>query len=78
MKTQSIIISILGLVLGFTLVDSVRYHRQMKDYQIELHMDTVWIYDRGRLIDMFIHPDDKSWHNQYDEVFLKDNALLRH
>jgi hypothetical protein len=37
-----------------------------------LHMDTVWVHDKRRLVGMFIHTDS-SWNNQYDSVFIKDN-----
>jgi hypothetical protein len=41
----------------------------LRDYQIELHMDTVWIYSGDRLVDSFL-TDYKS---KYDSIFLKDN-----
>lgn len=39
------------------------------DYQLALHMDTVWIYDRDRLVGSYI----SNWHNQMDSIILYDN-----
>lgn len=40
-----------------------------RDYQINLHMDTVWVYDGDRLVDTYI----TTWKNQIDTIFLTDN-----
>jgi hypothetical protein len=42
---------------------------QMLDYQIELHNDTVWIYDNGRYVGQYI----TDWKQQIDTILLKDN-----
>jgi hypothetical protein len=60
------------LILFTSCISIKKYHRALKDYQIELHMDTVWVHDKRRLVGMFIHTDS-SWNNQYDSVFIKDN-----
>lgn len=42
----------------------------LQDYQIRLHVDTVWIYDRDRLVGTFINT---KWDSQLDSILLKDN-----
>jgi hypothetical protein len=42
----------------------------LQDYQIKLHMDTVWIYDYDRLVGKFVNT---KWDSQLDSVILKDN-----
>lgn len=39
------------------------------DYQLDLHMDTVKIYDGDRLVGSYI----SNWNNQMDSIILKDN-----
>lgn len=41
-----------------------------RDYQISLHMDTVWIFDGNREVGRFTNT---TWNSQYDSIFLKDN-----
>jgi hypothetical protein len=42
------------------------------DYQIELHMDTIWIYDGDRLVGS--HVDTAARHGQWiDSLILNDN-----
>lgn len=41
----------------------------LKDYQIDLQMDTVKIYDGQRLVGSYI----STWTNQIDTILLKDN-----
>jgi len=41
----------------------------LRDYQLDLHMDTVRVYDGERLVDTYI----TNWTNQIDTVILKDN-----
>jgi len=41
----------------------------LRDYQIELYNDTVWIFDRNRPVGRYI----SNWHNQIDTIILKDN-----
>ena len=42
----------------------------LRDYQIELHMDTVWLYDGDRLVGQFINSTPNS---TLDSIILKDN-----
>jgi hypothetical protein len=42
----------------------------LQDYQIRLHMDTVWVYDYDRLVGTFINT---KWDSQLDSIILKDN-----
>ena len=42
----------------------------LQDYQIRLHMDTIWIYDYDRLAGTFIN--DK-WDSKLDSIILNDN-----
>ena len=42
----------------------------LQDYQIRLHMDTVWVYDYDRLVGTFIN--DK-WDSKLDSIILNDN-----
>jgi len=39
------------------------------DYQINLHNDTVWIYDGNRFVGSYI----SNWNNQMDTILLTDN-----
>lgn len=39
------------------------------DYQLELHDDTVFIYDNGRFVDRYI----TDWKGHIDSIFMKDN-----
>lgn len=43
---------------------------KLRDYQIDLHMDTVWIYDHDRLVGRFTNT---TWNSQYDSIIMKDN-----
>ena len=52
---------------GFT--KSTPDNSMLRDYQIQVHMDTVWIYDRTRLVDKYV----SNWRSQIDSVILKDN-----
>lgn len=40
-----------------------------RDYEIELHGDTVWVFDGMRPVDRYI----TNWRNQIDSILLKDN-----
>lgn len=42
----------------------------LQDYQIRLHMDTVWVFDRERLVGEYINT---KWDSQMDSIILKDN-----
>lgn len=44
-------------------------YESLRDYQIDLHMDTVWIYDGDRLVGRYI----SNWKNQMDSIILADN-----
>ena len=41
----------------------------MRDYQIQLHMDTVWVYDGDRLVGSYL----STWENQIDTILINDN-----
>lgn len=43
----------------------------MKEYQVELDMDTVRVYQYGRYVDCYIIEDGKL--NQFDEICAMDN-----
>lgn len=43
--------------------------KRLRDYQIELHNDTVWVYDGDRPVGSYI----TNWKNQIDSIFLPDN-----
>jgi hypothetical protein len=55
---------------GANVADCPDFEHYMRDYQIQLHMDTVWIYDKDRLVGSFTNT---TWNSQYDSIFLKDN-----
>jgi hypothetical protein len=40
-----------------------------RDYEIELHMDTVWVYSTDRLVGWYIDTSK----NQIDEILINDN-----
>lgn len=62
---------VLALLLP-SCISLKKHNRLMGDYQISLHMDSVWIYDKGRFVGKFIH-NDSTWNNQYDSIFIQDN-----
>jgi hypothetical protein len=62
---------ILALFLP-SCISMKKYNRLMKDYQISIHMDSVWVFDKGRFVGKFIH-NDSSWNNGYDSIIMKDN-----
>ncbi len=41
----------------------------LKDYQIELYNDTLWLYDGQRFVGKYT----TTWANQIDTILLKDN-----
>lgn len=43
--------------------------RLMRDYQIDVHNDTVRVYDGERLVDSYI----TNWKGQLDSVIIGDN-----
>lgn len=45
-------------------------HKYLQDYQIQLHMDTVWIYDYDRLVGKFVN---EQWDSKLDSIIMKDN-----
>lgn len=45
-------------------------HKYLQDYQIQLHMDTVWIYDYDRLVGKFVN---EEWDSKLDSIIMKDN-----
>lgn len=40
-----------------------------RDYQLELYMDTVWVYDGDKLVDKYT----SNWNTHLDSVLLRDN-----
>lgn len=48
---------------------SATAHSALKDYQLDLHEDTVRIFDGERLVGTYI----SNWQNQMDSIILKDN-----
>lgn len=46
-----------------------RSAKHMRDYQIDLYMDTVWVYDGQRLVGTYL----SNWQGQIDSIILKDN-----
>lgn len=42
----------------------------LRDYQIEVHYDTVWIYDADRLVGKYINT---KWDGQIDSILINDN-----
>lgn len=42
----------------------------LRDYQIELFNDTVWVYDADRLVGKYTNT---KWDSQLDSILLKDN-----
>lgn len=42
---------------------------QCRSYQIDTHMDTVTVYDGGRIVGRYI----TTWTSQIDSIILKDN-----
>lgn len=84
MKTEKCILLLIALIVLLVIVDKIfpqgdeildrhencdAFEYYMRDYQIELHMDTVWIYQQDRLVDSFI----TNYNCYYDSVFIKDN-----
>jgi hypothetical protein len=63
---------ILALFLP-SCISMKKHNTLMMDYQISLHMDTVWFYDKGKFVGRFIHTSDSSWNNGYDSIIIKDN-----
>jgi hypothetical protein len=47
-----------------------RGKKPIRDYQIDLHMDTVWLYDGERLVGRFTNT---RYDSQLDSLILKDN-----
>jgi hypothetical protein len=43
--------------------------RFMQDYQIQVYYDSVWIYDKERLVGSF----ETDWTSKFDSVMLNDN-----
>lgn len=61
------------IIIGFNsciIMSKSKYHHKLHDYQIELDMDTVYIYDGKRLVERFVSTD---WNSKYDSVFIRDN-----
>lgn len=46
-----------------------KYHPVPRDYQIDIYMDTVWVWDGPRYVDMYI----TDWKSKLDTIMLDDN-----
>lgn len=44
--------------------------KHLRDYQIEVHYDTVWIYDENRLVGTFVNT---KWDSKLDSIIINDN-----
>lgn len=64
-----LLIAALVFVIFALLVETRRNQAVLQDYQIQLDMDTVTIYDRGRVVGKFT----TDFTSKYDSVFIKDN-----
>lgn len=72
-----LLVGILGVLLAASLVSLIlaiteHYHPKCpaaKDYEIQLHMDTVWIWDGDRLVGRYI----TNWQSQMDSIIIDDN-----
>lgn len=49
--------------------NALEANKRLRDYQISLHMDTVWLYDGDRLVGSYI----SNWKNQMDSFIVEDN-----
>jgi hypothetical protein len=68
-----LIVMVPSLLIAIDYRYEQKCNKLMKSYQIDLHYDTVWIYDGERLVDSFIHTHDSTWRNGYDSILIKDN-----
>jgi tryptophanase len=67
-----IIITLLANSFIYPSISMKEHKKLMKDYQVLLHMDTVWIYDNGKFVGKFTK-DSADWDNKYDSIFIRDN-----
>lgn len=75
------ILSLLLIIVGKAYYNSVQLSKKepillnvsakanMYDYQINLHFDTIWLYDSGRLVGVIYDNDYKK----LEQLILKDN-----
>lgn len=66
MKKDNIYICIilfLCIIIGYSLPDCIRYNYQMKDYQLIVHKDTIFVYDKGKLVDVFLQ-NENTFHDK--------------
>lgn len=62
-------------VMGWITPDLFRYFNKRleggvtTDYQINIHMDTIWLYDGSRLVGKVLN----TWNSPLDSLILKDN-----
>ena len=62
----------IGYLLGReTTIKALSKNTDMKEYQVELDMDTVRVYQYGRYVDCYIIENGKL--NQFDEICAIDN-----
>lgn len=47
----------------------------MRDYQVELHLDTLWIWDKDRLVGVHVDTIDGGFRHgiAFDTILMKDN-----
>jgi hypothetical protein len=79
MKTwKAILLAIVPLTIAFPAIyfisktqkeEKANVKKLMRDYQIELHIDTVWIYDGDRLVGRYVSNRNTS----LDSLIMKDN-----
>jgi len=43
--------------------------KRLRDYQLDLYMDTVKVYDGGRLVGSYV----SNWNSQMDTIIINDN-----
>ena len=56
------------LVKSYNVPVSYSVH-SLHDYQLDVHMDTIWLYEGDRLVDRWI----TDYTSKIDSVILKDN-----
>lgn len=70
---QAILLMGAGVIAIFILVFSKSSFKQSvlkHDYQIDIYNDTLWLYDKERLVGRVV---DTSWNSPIMELISKDN-----
>lgn len=60
-----------GVVLSTSKRATKSHFFPARDYQIEIHFDTIWVYDGDKLVDKYV----SNWKEHFDSVVMKDNDL---